>query len=201
MTTIAPDFERREAWVDLLSRLTDGFVRSIPPGGSPAAATLPGAPPGHPVPAIEGFARMSVAWAALLHEPSNPTRLRWAGREHDVAALLAHGLTDATDPSGGAWWGPIGDRDQRIVEAAEIATALYLGGDRLRVALEAIDPRASDRVLDWLAGEARRQAALHRSRTPAWRPVTEHWAARAEATAESLACLAKEARGVVTNAG
>ena len=45
MTSPAPDFDRREAWVDLLARLTDGFVRSIPPGGSPAAARLPGAPP------------------------------------------------------------------------------------------------------------------------------------------------------------
>src|SRR6185436_10148655 len=57
MTSPAPDFDRREAWVDLLARLTDGFVRSIPPGGSPAAARLPGAPADDPVPAIEGFAR------------------------------------------------------------------------------------------------------------------------------------------------
>ena len=151
MTSPAPDFDRREAWVDLLARLTDGFVRSIPLGGSPAAARLPGAPADAPVPAIEGFARMSVAWGAWLHESSNPATVRWAGRDHDIARLLARGLVDATDPTSDAWWGPIGDRDQRIVEAAEIATAIYLGGRRLRDAIEAVDPRAFDRVLDWLA--------------------------------------------------
>ncbi|HET7029457.1 MAG TPA: DUF2264 domain-containing protein [Candidatus Limnocylindrales bacterium] len=142
----------RSDWVALLARLTDGFVRSIPDGGSPARAALPGAPADDPVPAIEGFARMSVAWGAWLREPSNPGAIRWAGREHDVARLLARGLRDATDPSGPAWWGPIRDRDQRIVEAAEIATALWLGGDRLRAALEALDPKALERCLDWLAG-------------------------------------------------
>jgi hypothetical protein len=145
-------FGRRESWIELLATLTDGFVRSIPSGGSPAATRLPGAPVGEQVPSIEGFARMSVAWGAWLHEPSNPTTVRRNGRVHDVAALLARGLADATDPASDAWWGPIGDRDQRIVEAAEIATAISLGGDRFRDALDAIDPSAFDRVLDWLAG-------------------------------------------------
>ncbi|MFL5681216.1 MAG: DUF2264 domain-containing protein [Chloroflexota bacterium] len=140
----------RRDWVALLARLTDGFVRAIPGGGSPAAARLPGAPPGNQVPSIEGFARMSVAWGAWLHEPSNGV-LRHARRRHDVATLLARGLADATDPRNPAWWGPIGDRDQRIVEAAEISTALWLGGPRLRAALAAVDPAALDRVLDWLA--------------------------------------------------
>ena len=136
--------------IGLFARLTDGFVRSIPVGGSPAAACLPGSAAGHRVPSIEGFARMSVAWASWLHEPSNPAAVQHRGRRHDIADLVARGLTDATDPRHPAWWGPIGDRDQRIVEAAEIATALLLGGARLRTALAARDPRAEDRILDWL---------------------------------------------------
>jgi hypothetical protein len=154
MTPAAPPaavgFDTRAAWVELLARLTDGFVRSIPRGGSPAAAVLPGSPSGDPVPAIEGFARMSVAWGAWLHEPSNPDRLTWDGRRHDVPALLARGLADATDPSGRSRWGSIADRDQRIVEAAEVATAVWLGGARLRASLDAIDPAAFGRVLDWV---------------------------------------------------
>ena len=78
--------------------------------------------------------------------------LGWAGREHDVGRLLARGLADATHPRSDTWWGPVHDRNQRIVEAAEIATAILLGGERLRAALDAIDTRASDRVLDWLSG-------------------------------------------------
>jgi hypothetical protein len=145
-------FAARADWMALLGRLTDGFVRSIPPGGSPARAILPGAPADDPVPAIEGFARMSVAWGAWLRGAENPPVLSWRGREHDVAAIVARGLADATNPASPAWWGPIRDRDQRIVEAAEIATGLWLGGDRLRAALDALDRRAFDRVLDWLAG-------------------------------------------------
>ena len=141
----------RDDWVRVLGRLTDGFVRAIPAGGSPAAAHLPGSAGPDRVPRIEGFARMSVAWAAWLHEPTNPSHLAFAGRRHDVATLVARGLADATDPDHPAWWGQIGDRDQRIVEAAEVATALILGGSRLRASLDALDPRAFERILDWLA--------------------------------------------------
>ena len=141
----------RPDWVALLAQLTDGFVRSIPPGGSPAGAQLRGAAVDDQVPSIEGFARMSVAWASWLHEPTNPDTLVHGDRRHDVAALLARGLADATNPRHPAWWGDIADRDQRIVEAAEIATALWLGGARLRGALESQDGDAYDRVLDWLA--------------------------------------------------
>ncbi len=141
----------RDDWVHLLGRLTDGFVRAIPAGGSPAAARLPGVVGPDGVPSIEGFARMSVAWAAWLHEPSNPSHVSWAGRRHDIAALLARGLAHATDPGHPAWWGPIGDRDQRIVEASEVATALLLGGHALREAIDRVDTGAFDRILDWLA--------------------------------------------------
>jgi hypothetical protein len=141
----------RRDWVALLARLTDGFVRAIPPGGSAAAARLPGAADDDRVPGIEGFARMSIAWAAWLHEPSNPSVLGRGDRGHDIAALLARGFADATDPAHPAWWGPIADRDQRIVEAAEVAIAVWLGGERLRAALGAVDPHSLDRVLAWLA--------------------------------------------------
>jgi hypothetical protein len=141
----------RDDWVNLLGRLTDGFVRSVPAGGSPARAILPGAPPDDPVSSIEGFARMAVAWAAWVGQPANPGLVAGRGREHDIPALLAQGLADATDPAHPAWWGPIGDRDQRIVEAAEIATAIWLGGERLRSALDRLDPAAFGRVLDWLS--------------------------------------------------
>src|SRR5215212_9449075 len=108
----------RDDWAHLLARLTDGFVRSIPSGGSPARAFVPGAPPHDQVPAIEAFARMSVAWGAWLHEASNPATLATGGAIHDIGAILARGLVDGTNRSGPASWGPIGDRDQRIVEAA-----------------------------------------------------------------------------------
>ncbi|MEA2519071.1 MAG: hypothetical protein QOF49_1151 [Chloroflexota bacterium] len=141
----------RADWVGLFARLTDGFIRAVPAGGSPAAARLPGVAADDRVPSIEGFARMSVGWAAWLHEPANPATVVHDGRRHDIGAIVARGLADATDPGHPAWWGPIPDRDQRIVEAAEVSTALLLGGMRLRAELDRIDPAAFDRVLDWLA--------------------------------------------------
>src|SRR5581483_9495638 len=86
----------RSDWVALLARLTDGFVRAIPAGGSPAAARLPGPARDPDVARIEGFARMAVAWAAWLHDAGNGV-LRRGERAIDVERLLAAGLADATN--------------------------------------------------------------------------------------------------------
>jgi len=78
-----------------------------------------------------------------------------------------------------------------IVTRADLgrcARELGLGlrqGER-RYALEALLSQDGPRVVEWLAAEAGRQADLHRSLPPAWRPVAEHWASRAGATAGQL---------------
>jgi hypothetical protein len=86
-----------------------------------------------------------------------------------------------------------------VLTRADLARAgreLGLGlrqGER-RSALDALlaqEPRA---VLRWLAGEAGRQAAVHRSAPRAWRPVVAHWAARAEATAAAVGQIRPAAR-------
>jgi hypothetical protein len=74
---------------------------------------------------------MSVAWGAWLGQPANPDTIRDRGANVDVAELMARGLLDGTTAHSPFWWGSIGDRDQRIVEAAELATGLWLGRDRL----------------------------------------------------------------------
>lgn len=58
-------------------------------------------------------------------------------------------------------------------------------GERL-YALEALLSQGGHRVIEWLADEAGRQAELQRSLPPAWRPVADHWAARASATAGQI---------------
>ena len=73
-------------------------------------------------------------------------------------------------------------------------------GER-RYALRALLTQDPSAVLDRLAREAGRQASIHRSQPPAWRPVTEHWASRAEASAGELSRLATEAREVIVGAG
>lgn len=139
----------RADWVDVFARLTAAFARAASLTGSPARARLPGAPPNELIPSLEGFARMSVAWGAWLGQPSNPSTVRSAVGPVDVLGLVARGLADGSDRASPWWWGDIGDRDQRIVEAAEIATGLWLGRDRIAPALGSVK---LDRLLAWLAG-------------------------------------------------
>jgi hypothetical protein len=87
---------------------------------------------------------MSVAWGAWLGCPDNPTGIEGL----DLLELVVRGLDEGTDRDGPFWWGPMGDLDQRIVEAAELSTALWLGRSRL---VPALGPERLDRVLAWLA--------------------------------------------------
>ena len=142
-----PEPLARDDWVDLLGRLTTAFARASARGGSPARALLPGAPADDIVPSIEGFARMSVAWGAWLGLPSNPPEVQSGDATVDVAELMVRGLVDGTSQTRFGW-GPITDRDQRIVEAAEIATGLWLGRSRL---VPLLGPDRLATVLSWLA--------------------------------------------------
>ena len=155
------------------------------------------------------------AWLARLPEVAPTPYLRWARLLQAALRAEAEELGPPVNLPLHLRTAPAADGTNALLAAARsgvilpradlsrAARALRLGlrhGER-RYALNALLAQDGPAVLHWLAGEARRQAALHRSRTPAWRPVTEHWASRAEATAQRLARLAKEAREVLTNAG
>jgi hypothetical protein len=144
--------DARERWISLVARLTAGFVRAIPDGGSPAWPRLPGpAMPGHAAgdstSGMEGFSRMSLAWAALV-AGDGPTTLTHDGRTHDVLGLLVRGLLDGTDAASPWYWGDIEDMDQRIVEAAQLAFTIWLARDRL---LPVLGAAGVDQVLAWLS--------------------------------------------------
>ena len=138
----------RADWVDCFADLSGAFARAAALGGSPARALLYGAPREDPIPSIEGFARTSVAWGAWLGQRANPTAVGVGSARIDLLELHVRGLLDATDPGGAFYCGEIGDRDQRIVEAAEIATGLWLGRSRL---LPALGRDGLRQVLEWLA--------------------------------------------------
>ncbi|HET7026375.1 MAG TPA: DUF2264 domain-containing protein [Candidatus Limnocylindrales bacterium] len=138
----------RDDWARVLARLTVGFDRAAAASGSPARPLLAGDVPGDVVSGLEAFARMSVAWGAWLGGP-NPSALVHAGRKVDVLELVVRGLVDGTTAGGRFGWGPIDDRDQRIVEDAELATGLWLGRERL---VPALGGERLHTVLGWLAG-------------------------------------------------
>ena len=151
MSSLDAVTDTRERWTALLARLTTGFVRSIPVDGSPAWPRLPGpAMPGHDAgdrtSGMEGFTRMSTAWAAVVAGPG-PATLTHEGRTIDVLELLVRGLVDGTDPDGPWYWGDIRDMEQPIVEAAEVAFAVWLARERL---VPALGPERLEQVLAWL---------------------------------------------------
>jgi len=74
---------------------------------------------------LEGFARTAPLLAAwmysghgeLIQDPLEPI---------DLATILKTGILAGVDPRSRDYWGDIGDKDQRIVEAADIARTLWL---------------------------------------------------------------------------
>ena len=146
--------------------------------------------------APEPYARWaSLLQAALLVEAEElgppaapPLHLRLAPPPAGVDALLAAVRS-----------GVILTRADLARAAAEVGLGLRQG--ERRHVLRALLAQDAFAVLGRLADEAGRQAALHRSLPPAWLPVTEHWASRAEVTAGQLSRLAEEAREVIVDVG
>ncbi len=141
----------RAHWVAVLARLTHGFVLAAERTSSPARALyrddrrgLPDAADG-----IESFARLGGVWGAWLANPANPDSIEWNGRQHDIAALFRQGLLDGTDPANTAtYWGDIGHMDQRIVESADLAAALWHSRERVFLKMT---PAEQAQVMGWLA--------------------------------------------------
>jgi hypothetical protein len=141
----------RDHWAHLLARLTYGYVLAAERQGTPARALFPGDRCDRPdsVDALEALARIAVPWSAWLHNPANPVALRFGGREMDLQALLRQALVEGTDPARPrAYWGDIGPKDQRIVEAANLAMAVWLS--RARV-FDCLSEAERARVIAWLA--------------------------------------------------
>jgi hypothetical protein len=97
---------------------------------------------------MEGFTRLAPLLAAWICG-GRPQRLQLAsGKQTDLSALLASGLSAGTDPASPEYWGDIGHHDSRIVEAADAALAVWLCRETLWREFPA---EARDRILNWLA--------------------------------------------------
>jgi hypothetical protein len=152
------DFDRspytgwtRAHWEHLLARMTYGYAKIAERSGSPARVLYPDDRRGLPdsVDAIESFARIASAWGAWLRNPANPPSLNFQGHEVDVEAIFYQALLDGTNPSNPhTYWGDIGHLDQRIVESADIAVALWMS--RERVFNKMTNPEQAQ-VIAWLA--------------------------------------------------
>jgi hypothetical protein len=143
-----------DAYEGLFRYFLSGFLTYKTPQGQ--AAYYPGLPSNHGsrVDAMEGFTRFAPLAAAWLHS-GRPARIRLArGSDVDLPALIRGGVLAGTDPESLGYWGPIRDMDQRTVEAADVALALWLTRDSV---WERLSPSAKGRIQRWLTGSLTRE--------------------------------------------
>jgi len=140
----APD---RIAYENLFRYFLEGFERHRSPLG--ARAFYPGLPSWHgkAIDGMEGFSRSAPLWGAWVRS-GRPRVFRMSdGRTIDLADQFRRGLVAGTDPASGEYWGEIRDRDQRIVEASDIALSLWLLRDQVWTDLR---EEERERVVSWL---------------------------------------------------
>jgi len=154
----ALDFERssftgwtRTHWEYILARMSYGFAKAAEKSRSPARVLYPDDRRGLPdsVDGIESFARIASAWGAWLRNPANSAVLKFGGYELNLESMLRQALLDGTNPKKpNTYWGDIGHMDQRIVESADIAVAVWMSRERVFNKLTADE---QSQIMAWLA--------------------------------------------------
>lgn len=100
---------------------------------------------------LEGYARPLWVVAALLSDSSLATKGALSGGESRASPLQPwiNGLRHGIDPSHSEYWGPIGDWDQRMVEAEIISFALLTAPEAFYDPLTA---GSKEHLVSWLRG-------------------------------------------------
>jgi hypothetical protein len=140
----------RAHWEYILRRMTYGYARIAERSGSPARVLYPDDRRGLPdsVDAIESFARIASAWGAWLRNPANPATLKFQDHEINLEMLLRQALLDGTNRSNPyTYWGDIRHLDQRIVESADIAVALWMSRERV---FDKMSVAEQEQIIAWL---------------------------------------------------
>lgn len=130
----------------LFEYFTLGFIKYRSPHG--ALIYYPGAVSihGRKVNAIEGFARffpLAAAWIASGHG----NILDINNDKIDLIQLLHQGIVAGTDEHNGEYWGKMNNKDQRIVEAGDIALGLWISRDHL---WSNFSPQERQQIVTWL---------------------------------------------------
>jgi len=122
-----------------------GAVAHVSPGGARIHYTGAGSINGYRLSGLEGFARISPLLAAWV--ASGRGDIAIDGRRVDLAAFLRRGILAGTDAGSESYWGKIRDNDLRILEAADIARAVWM--TRNQIWNELTDDHKRQ-VADWL---------------------------------------------------
>lgn len=137
----------REAYADLFRYFVIGFMAHRSPLGAHADHAGWGSYNGAAMDRLEGFSRTVPLMAAWLGGGRAAHVALADGTRVDLAATLRAGLLAGTDPSSKEYWGAIRHWSQAIVEAADIALALWLSRAQL---WDALAPAERERVAAWL---------------------------------------------------
>ncbi|HEV7264443.1 MAG TPA: DUF2264 domain-containing protein [Falsiroseomonas sp.] len=138
-----------EAYDALFRYLVAGWATYRTPDG--AGALYPGLPNHYDrtTDRLEGFSRMVPLWGAWCASGRDSRILLPDGRQVSLPDAFARGLLAGTDRAAASYWGDIrSDNDQRIVEAADVALALWLFRDTVWQNLPAAKRAA---VVEWLS--------------------------------------------------
>lgn len=141
----------REHWEHVLARVTYGYVMAAEKQGTMARALYPDDRRDHPdaSDAIESFARIGSAWGAWLSNPENPATLRFKGRALNIEEILSRALIEGSDSRNPhTYWGEPKGMDQRIVESADMALAIWFSRERV---FNRMDESERTQVMAWLA--------------------------------------------------
>jgi hypothetical protein len=137
-----------EAYADLVRYFAEGWELYRLPEGQGAA--YPGLPSwsGREADELEGFSRAMPLFGAWVASGRDREIALPSGKVTDLPGAFARGLRAGTDPDAPTWWGPMtGQSNQRIVEAADIALALWLFRE---TAWERLTREEQRRVVRWL---------------------------------------------------
>lgn len=101
---------------------------------------------GRTINGIEGFARffpLAAAWLSSNHSET----LVLNDETYSITKTIKRGLLNGTNPKHSEYWGDVKDKNQRIVEAADIALALWISKDQIWSTLTTSE---KDRIVKWL---------------------------------------------------
>ena len=107
-----------QRFAGLFEYFSQGFVEHVAPTGSQVRFAGARSVNGRATDDLDGFARTGSLLAAWVYS-QREGHARWA-------QMLRAGILSGVDPHSSGYWGNVGEYDQRIVEATDIARILWL---------------------------------------------------------------------------
>lgn len=148
-----------EAYEDLFRYFVEGWLAYRRPSGALARYPGWGSWSGRRIDELEAFSRTVPLWGAWVRGGRSRilTGVGERREDLDLVTAFARGAAAGANPDHPDYWGDIrGKSDQRIVEAADVALALWLFGGE---AWEALSRRERSRLMVWL-GQVHRHPGL-----------------------------------------